>query len=365
MINIGTENKKLLFRIVLIPLLLVAIYLYGFMPDRYESSALVLVKDSGAQQFQTGLLSQIGVQAGGVSDDLQLLHAHITSKSLALELDKTLGLRQHYAQSWDFLFGIGEGASTESYYEFYRKHIRVNKDVDTGLLAIKVQAYTPEFTEQLADEILKRSEAFINNAGRDIAKAEMAFALSEIELSQQKLKTAKVGLLGFQNQHNLVSPDSEGESLLSIIFELEGALAKSDAELGQASSYLSADAPKIKALKTKAKALRKEIDLQKRRVTGEQQAEGVLNQLGLQYQSLLLDVELATTLYTSALSAYELARLQAGKQLKYLVVAAEPELADEAGYPNRGYWLVTILIALLLILMVFRLVIVIVSEHGD
>lgn len=365
MINIGTENKKLLYRVVLIPLLMVAIYLYGFMPDRYESSALVLVKDSGAQQMQTGLLAQIGVQAGGVSDDLQLLHAHITSKSLALELDKTLGLRKHYAQSWDFLFGIAEDASTESYYEFYRKHIRVNKDVDTGLLAINVQAYTPEFTEQLADEILKRSEAFINNAGRDIAKAEMAFALSEIGLSQQKLKAAKVGLLEFQNQHNLVSPDSEGDSLLSIIFELEGELAKSDAELGQASSYLSADAPKIKALKTKARALRQEIELQKRRVTGEQQAEGVLNQLGLQYQSLLLDVELATTLYTSALSAYELARLQAGKQLKYLVVAAEPELADEAGYPNRVYWLVTILIALLLILMVFRLVIVIVSEHGD
>lgn len=365
MINIGTESKKLLVRVVLIPLLLVAIYLYGFMPDRYESSALVLVKDSGAQQIQTGLLAQIGVQAGGVSDDLQLLHAHITSKSLALELDEILGLREHYAQSWDFLFGISESASTESYYKFYRKHIRVNKDVDTGLLAINVQAYTPEFTAQLADEILKRSEAFINNAGRNIAKAEMAFALSEIELSQEKLKAAKVGLLGFQNQHNLVSPDSEGESLLSIIFELEGELAKSDAELGQASSYLSADAPKIKALKTKANALRKEIEAQKRRVTGEQQAEGVLNELGLRYQSLLLDVELATTLYTSALSAYELARVQAGKQLKYLVVAAEPEVADEAEYPRRGYWLLTWLILFFVSWLVSRMIIATATEHKD
>jgi capsular polysaccharide transport system permease protein len=171
--------------------------------------------------------------------------------------------------------------------------------------------------------------------------------------------------LEFQNQHNLVSPDSEGESLLSIIFELEGELAKSDAELGQASSYLSADAPKIKALKTKARALRQEIELQKRRVTGEQQAEGVLNQLGLQYQSLLLDVELATTLYTSALSAYELARVQAGKQLKYLVVAAEPELADEAGYPRRFYWLLTTSVAFVLLFGIFRMMNLVMTEHKD
>ena len=77
----------------------------------------------------------------------------------------------------------------------------------------------------------------------------------------------------------------------------------------------------------------------------------MLNQLALHYQSLLLDVELGTTLYTSALSAYEMARLQAGKQLKYLVVAAEPELADEAGYPRRFYWLLTTSVAFVLLLI--------------
>ncbi len=365
MIAISPQNKRLLIRVVLAPLVLVALYLYLFMPDRFQSSSLVLVKDSAAPQMQAGLLASIGVQAPGVSDDLQLLHAHITSKSLAQNLDSELGLRSHYADSWDFVFGISEDASLEDYYAFYQKHVRVHKDVDTGLLAIEVQAYTPEFAKQLADAILARSEAFINDAGKEIARQEMAFALGEIELSQEKLKTAKVQLVAFQNEHNLVSPDSEGESLLSIIFELEGELAKSEAELGQASSYLSPNAPKVKALKAKADALRQEIEVQKQRVTGEQQQEGVLNRLALRYQSLLLDVELATTLYTSALNAYELARVQAGKQLKYLVVAAEPQLADEAEYPKRLYWLVTALVFLISIFCIVRLLLMSSLEHKD
>ena len=90
-----------------------------------------------------------------------------------------------------------------------------------------------------------------------------------------------------------------------------------------------------------SKALKKEIEVQKLRVTGEPNGDDKLNELSSKYQSLILDVELATTLYTSSLSAYELSRVRAEKQLKHLIVASRPHLAEEALYPKRLYWILS------------------------
>jgi len=364
MLNKYLENK-LFIRIVLIPALLVLVYLHLFMPDRYESTALVSVKDTGATQIQTGVLESLGVQANNSSEDQNLLQAYMGSKALALTLDKKLNLKAHYADSWDFLFGIAENDSLEKFHSFFKKHVRVSTDTETGLLAIHIQAYNAEFAELLASELLKHSEAFINDTGKKIAESEMAFALSEIERSQSKLKLAKTALLNFQDKHNLVSPSSEGESLLTIIYELEAESAAAEAELSQQRTFLNAEAPQIKALESKVDALKNEIESQKRRIIGGQVEKGKLNTLTSQYQNLLLDVELATTLYSSALNAYELARVQAGKQLKYLVVAAEPQLAEEALYPERGYWFLTMLVIFILLYAVGRLALSVVVEHRD
>ena len=116
---------------------------------------------------------------------------------------------------------------------------------------------------------------------------------------------------------------------------------------------------------SKSEALRKEITIQKLRVTGEANGDDKLNELSAEYQSLVLDVELATTLYTSSLSAYEMSRLQAAKQLKYLVVASKPHLAEEALYPKRMYWFITWMLMMLVIWGIYRLITASIKEHED
>ena len=169
----------------------------------------------------------------------------------------------------------------------------------------------------------------------------------------------------FQNEYGLVSPESDGESLFTIIFSLEDELAKTEAEIYQAESYLNKASPQVSVLMSKSEALRKEIAVQKMRITGEANGDDKLNELSAEFQSLILDVELATTLYTSSLSAYEISRVQAAKQLKHLIIASEPHLADEALYPMRIYWFTTWLILLFIAWGVFRLIVASTKEHKD
>ena len=365
--KIYSLDQKQLFRLtVVFPLILVAIYLYVFMPDRYQSSAIVLVKDSNQMiQAEAGLLATLGVSSSGASEDMKLLQAFVQSKSLALELDRELTLREHYGASWDFVFGIDEKDSNEEYFNFYEKHILVKREIETGLLEISAQAYSPEKALEIIKEILLKCEAFINHAGKVIANSEMVFARDEIDSSQKKLKEAKMALLSFQNQHSLIDPEGEGESLLSIVFELEAELAKTEAELSQAKNYLSVSAPKLKALESKVRALRGEIDHQKGRVAGGGAGAKELNALAVEYNSLLLDVELASTLYTSSLNAFELARVQAGKQLKHLVIVGSPSMSQDKILPVRARTMITSFIIFVAIYVIAWLIITAVREHSD
>lgn len=360
-----TESGKQCLGFVLIPVLLILFYLFALSPNRYVSSAAVLIKESGVAQIEAGFLESLGINAGGASTDDQLLQAYITSPNLLSKLDEKLGVKGHYSNSWDFIFGISRDSSYEDFLEFYRKHVKAGADPQSGLLSISVQAYTPEFSKKLADALLESSEYFVNEASQSIARREMQFALDEINRSQTLLKKAKNALLEFQNKHNLISPDSEGESLVSIVFQLEGELAQTEAEISRTESYLNRDAPQVVALKNKAKALRKEIEEQKKRIIGVAGNGEKLNELSAKFQELSLDLELATTLYKSALNAYELARVQTGKQLKHLVIASKPQMPEQALYPKRIYWTVTWLVFLCAVWGIARMVIAASREHKD
>jgi capsular polysaccharide transport system permease protein len=353
--------------VILMPIFFIAFYLWVLSPDRYVSSATVMVRESGVDAIEMGLLQALTSGGTGTSEDEQLLQSYIASADLLNALISELEFKAHYSNSWDFVFGINKNSPLEDLILFYRNVVSIERSVESGLLVLEVHAYTPEFSKKLAEKIIQLSEEFINQISHGMAHNEMLFAQAEIERSQTLLKKAKSEILVFQNQYALVSPDSEGQSLISIVYELEADLAKTQAELNNAKIYLNQNAPQAIALKNKSLALKQEISSLKQRITGiaGESADDKLIELGVGYQDLMMDVELATTIYTGALQAYELARSQAIKQQKYLVVASKPQLAEKSLYPERVYWLVSWVVIFSVCFSIFKLLFVTIKEHRD
>ena len=362
------QSENILRFTVSIPILLIAAYLWLLLPDRYESSSTVLIKESGVAQIGDGLMEALILGGQGASQDEQLLQAYIASIDFFLFLEQELNLSKHYSShSRDFIFGVNNESPVEELMDFYKKMVSIERDVNTGLLVLKVHAYTPEFTKTLADLILVKSEGFINEVGHDMAIREMAFAQLEIDRSQSLVKQAQSNLLEYQNVNMLMSPDSEGASLISIVYELEADLSKAKAELIQSGSYLNDEAPQVTSLRSKIESLKREIIAQKQRITGiiGEQSNDNLIELGSKYQNLIMDLDLAKALYSSALNAYEMARIQAGKQLKYLVVASKPQLPEKSVFPKRLYWLLSWLVIFVVVFAISRLIVFSIREHID
>jgi len=112
-------------------------------------------------------------------------------------------------------------------------------------------------------------------------------------------------------------------------------------------------------------ALESEISKQKDRITGFSTEQLSLNRAGIEYQDLLYEVELSKVIYEASLSSYELARTQASKKLKHLLISSKPTPADEAVLPKRLYWALTWLAIFLCIYGVCVMALSSIQEHRD
>jgi capsular polysaccharide transport system permease protein len=167
-----------------------------------------------------------------------------------------------------------------------------------------------------------------------------------------------------QTRPSLIDPTNSTQSIMAIIGELEGELAKSQAELTAMRRVMSADAPQVVTQSNRISALNRQIDRERSRLAGSGLG-GTLNSEVARFEEVKLELDFATEAYKSAVTSLEASRIEASKKLKRLAVIAAPTLADDAQYPDRIRSLVTVLAILLIGFGIFRLSVAFVRDHRD
>ena len=323
-----------------------------------------MVKQNNQGPSVSGLGEALGLGSATSAEDERLLLAYVHSPDLLAKVQEELDLHAHYTSpDIDWYSRLPEDATREDFLEYYRNHVSIAQDGTTGLLEIEAQAFTPEFALDLNRWLLQFSESFVNEINQALADQQVAFMREEVERTQDVLRVEKQALLNFQNTNRTFSPEGQSQALSSVINTLESELVQEETQLSQFQSYLNEDAPQIVSTRSRIAALRQEIERQKSRLVG--QGDDNLNELNAEYNNLLLNLEFATNAYTTALSAFEQARSEASRKLRNLVVVSSPQLAEEARYPDRTYWIITWLLGAFLVFAIARLILSIVREHKD
>ena len=347
---------------VIVPWALATTYYTGLASERFvsETSFMVEKNDGGSQGMEgfslLGMASQVG-------NDQKILEAFITSPDMMLYLDKKIGLKQHYTESADWLSRLPKDASYETFLQYYRDHLRVRYNDTNGLLELEMQGFSPEFAQTLAQNILLRSEAFVNQISHELAGEQLSFVQGEVKLSEQRLKEMTAELLAFQNETGLLSATEQGATLNGILNELQAELVRNQTELQTLTSYLNSKSPQVVALKQRIDALQQQLTTETEKLTDSSATS--INDLAARQQELQLELDLATKAYSSALIALEGARTEASRKLKQLVVISSPQLSEDAKYPRVAYALTNILLILLAIFGLLRMIRATIREHRD
>lgn len=342
--------------------LLAMIYYTAIASDRFVSEVKVIIKQADTMKTVPDV-SILGL-TGSNNTDIQIVQQYVLSLEMLKALDQRLQLKKHYqSTSADWLSRLSSGATQEDFLEYYINHISLSLDSTSGVLTIQAQAFTPEFAKSILDAIVEVSEKKINGLSHKVAGEQVQFVEREISRAHERLQKTRGEILDFQNKHQLVSPEGQTQALQGVINELQAELVRQQAEYKRLTSFMNSTAPEVIALKDRIDALNHQLEQEQKRLTSKETP--ALNEVTADFQNYQVQAELSTDLYKTSLTSLEQARVEAYRKLKFLLVIANPEVAEEAMYPERVYNLATIAVLLCLFYGLLVMILATIREHQD
>jgi capsular polysaccharide transport system permease protein len=358
---------------VLIPFLVFSFYQVILASPQYESQAKVIVKEpDGMATLDPAMAIMSGFGVGSSNLDTELVKAFINSNDMLIYLEETLQISDHYSDSqYDFISRLEDDASRESILSYYLEKVKIEIDEGSQVIGVFVQAYESEFALLMSKTIVERAEWYINEVGHNLAKEQLEFVKREHQMVEKRLQKGKSELLAFQRRHNLLDPQAEGIALQQITYQLEGQVAIKQTELINFRSSMSENAPQVIQAKSQLNSLVLQLEKERSRLTSVKMGNKVLpqeeqnlsvSQILAKFSDYKINMELALQAYTFSQVSLEKSRIEAYRQLKYLVTVESPTKPQEAKYPEVFYNITLFLAVILMIFGIGRIVIATVTE---
>jgi len=366
--NRRKRSRNLLTKIavfVVLPTAIAAVY-YGFVAsNRYESVSLFTINASDGRPALSAMDSIIGLAgAAPATRDTLAVRDFVLSRDMLRDLDQAEGFIAHYkSMKADFWSRMAADASFEDAFEYYKDMVLVGFDSNSGVLTLKVRAYSAADALRFSRRILARSEVMVNHLAERSRADQMKFAVDEVDKAEKRLSQARQELVKVQQEQGELNPEATAAAAMSIRTTLEGELAKARAELAALKSYMAPDAPQVVAANERVRSLAGQAAGETQRLVNPKGEKG-LNASFVLFEQAAVEKEFATRAYQSALTTLELARTDAARQHRYLATIAEPSLADEAQYPRRYLGTLTVFLACFLAFSIGSLLIATVKEHA-
>jgi capsular polysaccharide transport system permease protein len=355
-------KKNLIWCLVIIIGISSSIY-YGLVAsDKYVSETNVVLE---SPQIVSADLSFTSLLTGGASgNDMLLLKDYLLSVDM-LKILMSNGFVEHYSNENIDRFSRlhSNKAPLEEIFKYYLNTVSIEFDSYAGVLRIKVEAFSPEKAYEITTLLLSEGEKHMNEMGQRLADEQVRFLEKQVAELAGKLSIASNNLLKYQNENGLVSPTGSVESLSMVVSTLEGDLSSLQAKRNAIRSYQSIKSPEVYRLDQEIKALKNQIDAEKKRMASS--SGGALNELSSEYQTLELRAKFAQESYSGALAALESTRIEAARKLKQVSVLQSPTLPEYPVKPYRLYNVTVIIIVSMLLALILNMLLVIVRDHRD
>ena len=321
-----------------------AVYLWAVAADQYASRVGFYVRREEAASA-VELLGGLASLSGAGASDSDVLFEYIQSQPLVQAVDARLDLRAIYAIPGDPVFALGKSAGIEDLTRYWRRMVRLSYDRGSGMIEIRVQAFSAPGAQAVARAVFDEASAMINGLS-GIARAD-AMRLSEEDLARavDRLKAARQALTAFRARTRIVDPAADIAGRMGILADLEGQLTEARVELDLLRETTRPGDPRIRQAERMTAALQARIAEERARfASGDAESgEGDYAALVAEYEGLSVDLEFAEQTYLATLAARDAARAEAGRQSRYLAAYVPPTLAETPEYPRR--WVILGLVA--------------------
>lgn len=362
--SIAATVFKLLGILYVLLLACIIAYVWLFAQDRFISIASFKIARQDPSAGETGL-AQLALPGLADNDagDSQIAIGFVSSSDLLLALESELDLQKHFASpTQDFVFRLDRDAPLDERLEYYRDRIFAHYDKETRLTMLTVDTFEPALSKKIAEEILSRTEVFINTINQSIADQQLVFIRNEVDLAEKQVRNDSLKILELQNTHNLVSPDEAITASLSTVQGLRLETLRLETTLATLERD-SPDSPRIPMIRSELKSLAEQTAIESVKISGPEQDR--LNQILARYKELELQLDFAIRLRTGAETLLQKHRVDAAARSRFMSVIQRPYLPEDVAYPRRIYATCSFLVLGLLLFLILRVLIRSVYERAS
>ncbi len=334
---------------VLLPLVVAAWYLFTKAEDQFTSQTAFAVRTEDISSA-IDILGGLSALGGGSTSDADILYEFIQSQGLVRQLDVEMNLRRIYSEPYDRdpWFAYNPEGTIEDLTEYWGQMVKVFYDRGTGLIELRVHAFTPEDAQEIAQAIFASSSKMINEFS-DIAREDATrYAREELDRSQEQLRQARQALTEYRSRYRIVDPQAEIGLQTGLLSALEAQLSDALIEYDVLADSAGRNDPRLNQADDRVQIIRDRIEEERAKYASTGAGSENYATLVGEYERLAVDREFAEQSYFAARAAYESALTEAQRQSRYLAAYISPTIAERAAYPQR--WILLGLLGLFMFL---------------
>lgn len=323
---------------VLAPIGVVGWYLYDRAVDQYASTVGFSVRrEEGASGVE--LLAGLSAVGSSSSTDADILYEFIQSQKLVADINNRIDLAAMWSvpHETDPFFGYDPEGTIEDLLHHWERKVRIFYDSGTGLIEVRVLAFTAADAHTIATAIFDESSAMIN-ALSDIARDDaIRYARAELEAAEERLLTARTAVTDYRNRNQIVDPSADLQNQSGLLGNLQAQLAEALIEVDLLTETTQQGDPRIEQAQLRVRVIEDRIAEERRKMgIGDEGEEGTaFADLVGEFERLTADRQFAESAYTATLASFDAAQADARRQTRYLAAHVQPTLAERAEYPQR------------------------------
>lgn len=362
----GARVYRWFLGLVILPTLLVAAYYYLVASNQYESSADFVVRKAESEKSGAGGLGQVLGFSFGTSQTLgeaYVVGDYLLSHDAVGALQREDRLVERFNRSdVDLLSRLRfSSPKPETLLKYYRKHVNVVQDSETGITRLTVHAFSPDDAYAIGSKLLRMGEARINDINVRTYRGQIAAARRELAAAESALGDIQRRMTGFRQARDDIDPERTGTAQIGLVANLTASLVAARSRLNAMGGLVSKSSPQYRALAAQVHALEAQVGGQSARMTG--QGRTIASSLG-DYEDLVVRRDFAAKRYAAAAAAFEQARADALKQQLYLIRIVDANRPVKSLFPERGRIVLTVFLSLIVAYGIGWLLVAGVKEHS-
>lgn len=359
-------HKVTFIVMVLLPVLAASVYYGLWASDQYAAEIRFSVRQALTPVIADDALALLakGLAVNAIGREPYMVANYVRSQNIVRELDEHGALRAMYARrNIDFFARFDPEDSSERLWKYWQKMVTVSVDRISGLIMVRVVAFTPDDAVRVAKEIGHSAEHMIDQSAIRARADALRAAREDLSRAQQQYGDALLALRQVREGEHTVDPertiDATAKTIVGVLRQKLALERERDANL----KMLSPSAPQIQTLNQRIRALDDQLTILNRSLTSQDSKDGTAANSISRFEERELQRRFSEKLVEISQTSYESARREEERQHLYLTSFVEPIKPDKAEYPKRLTMILLTLICSVLAWGITLLLIAAVKDH--